>query len=47
MGGRATPFTHFVVIGYFFIIMVQILSMVADEKESPIMVRNSEAHISF
>ena len=37
--GRAPPFIHFVIIGYFFIICVQILSRVIDENESPIIVR--------
>merc|ERR1719471_773386 len=34
--GRAPPVIHFVIIGYFFIICVQILSRVIDENESPI-----------
>ena len=35
------PFSHMVVIGYFIIIVVQILSIAADKYEVPIMVRRS------
>ena len=47
VGGRSPPFVHFVVIGFFFIVMVQILSTVADQKESPIMVSSDESHMYY